>query len=185
MHHIARRSAAATMAVAGAALLFTAGCSDDNKDNNSSGTTSMSPGMTMSGSPAAGAPGGGQASGETKIPGANGQEFTIAGNILDKYNKEGGPQGTLGAPTGNKVDGPNGGSCQEFTGGAICWSQQTDAHIVWGDIRGAWEQNGGVNGKLGYPTSDEKDSQGGKEADFTGGNITWNSSNRQTQVNPK
>ncbi|MEU6564914.1 LGFP repeat-containing protein [Nocardia nova] len=190
MHHFARRSAAAAMALAGAALLFTAACSSDDNDNNSSATTTAgmaeTTGAMASGTTTPGEmPSGTAAATETKITTQNGQEIAVSGNILAKYNEMGGAQSPLGEPTGAAVEGPNGGSCQEFTGGAICWSEQTQAHVVWGDIRTAWEGEGGVNGHLGYPTSDEKDNPNGKESDFTGGTITWNSSDRQTQVTPK
>lgn len=195
MHHFARRSAAVVMAFAGTALLFTAACSNDNSDNSSSGTTThagmtettgaMATGTTTPGTMAPGTTTPGAAATETKIATQNGQEIAVSGHILTKYTGMGGVQSPLGEPTGASVQGPNGGSCQEFTGGAICWSEQTDAHVVWGDIRTAWEDNGGVNGKLGYPTSDEKDNPTGKESDFTGGTITWNSADRQTTVTTK
>ncbi|MFI7193500.1 LGFP repeat-containing protein [Nocardia nova] len=197
MHHFARRSAAVVMAFAGTALLFTAACSNDNNDNNSSGTTTthagaaettgaMATGTMATGTMTPGeTPPGTVAATETKIATQNGQEIAVSGHILTKYTDMGGVQSPLGEPTGASVQGPNGGSCQEFTGGAICWSEQTDAHVVWGDIRTAWESNGGVNGKLGYPTSDEKDNPTGKESDFTGGTITWNSADRQTTVTAK
>jgi uncharacterized protein with LGFP repeats len=107
----------------------------------------------------------------------------VSGQVLAKYNEMGGASSPLGMPTGNSVAGPNGGSCQEFTGGAVCWSEQTGPHVVWGEIRKAWEGDGGVNGKLGYPLSDEKDSATGKESDFAGGTITW--VNNQTTIHPK
>ncbi|WP_258562283.1 LGFP repeat-containing protein [Nocardia africana] len=188
------------MAFAGTALLFTAACSNDNSGNSSSGTTThagmtettgamatgtTTPGTTTPGTMASGTTAPGAAATETKIATQNGQEIAVSGHILTKYTGMGGVQSPLGEPTGASVQGPNGGSCQEFTGGAICWSEQTDAHVVWGDIRTAWEDNGGVNGKLGYPTSDEKDNPTGKESDFTGGTITWNSADRQTTVTTK
>ncbi|WP_227980051.1 LGFP repeat-containing protein [Nocardia spumae] len=191
MHHFARRSAAVAMAFAGAALLFTAACSNDDNDNNSSATSTTTGMAETTGAMASGTmtsgetPSGSAAASETKIATQNGQEITVSGHILTKYTEMGGVQSPLGEPTGASVEGPNGGSCQEFTGGAVCWSEQTNAHVVWGDIRTAWEGNGGVNGNLGYPTSDEKDNPTGKESDFTGGTITWNSSDRQTTVTPK
>lgn len=175
MHHFARRSAVTTMALAAAALLFT-GCSSSN-DNSSSSTTTAA--ATATNETSANQTGANGAATETKIQTPNG-EFTVSGQLLAKYNQMGGPAGTLGAPTGNSVNGPNGGSCQEFVGGAICWSQQTEAHVVWGEIRKAWDSHGGINGKLGYPTSDEKDIANGKQSDFTGGTITW--VNNQTSV---
>lgn len=189
MHQFARRSAAATMAFAGAALLFTAGCSSDDTDSNmpdaGSAMSEASGAMTSGTEGSGGMPSGSAAASETKIMTQSGQEITVSGNILAKYTEMGGAQGTLGEPTAEAIEGPNGGSCQEFTGGAICWSEQTQAHVVWGDIRQAWEENGGVNGNLGYPTSDEQDTEMGKESTFTGGSITWNSGDRQTTVTPK
>lgn len=189
MRHFARRTAATTMTLAAAALLFTA-CSSNNNSSSgssssttaaaeSSGTTAAeSTSATAAESPSAAA----GPTGTTTIQTPNG-EFTLSGHILAKYNEMGGASSPLGAPTGNSVSGPNGGSCQEFTGGAVCWSEPTGPHVVWGEIRKAWEGDGGVNGKLGYPASDEKDTVGGKESDFTGGTITW--VNNQTTITPK
>ncbi|WP_067681932.1 LGFP repeat-containing protein [Nocardia miyunensis] len=197
MHHFARRSAATTMTLAAAALLFTAACSSNDNNSSSSTTTanaSAANGANESGANESGANKSGANESGANKSGANGAaeetkiqtpagEIAVSGHLLAKYNEMGGPAGTLGAPTGNSVNGPNGGSCQEFTGGAICWSEQTDAHVVWGEIRKAWDSNGGLNGKLGYPTSDEKDIANGKQSDFTGGSITW--VNNQTSVTMK
>ncbi|MQY19787.1 LGFP repeat-containing protein [Nocardia macrotermitis] len=189
MHHFARRSAATTMTLAAAALLFTAACSSNDSSSSSSSTTNAAAtsatgaanesGANQSGANESGA---NAAGGETKIQTPNG-EISVSGHLLAKYNEMGGPAGALGAPTGKSVSGPDGGSCQEFTGGAICWSEKTDAHVVWGEIRKAWDGHGGINGKLGYPTTDEKDIANGKQSDFTGGTITW--VNNQTSVTEK
>ncbi len=173
MHHLARRTAATIMTLAAASLLFTACSNNDN--SSSSGSSSSTTTAAESTSAAAGPT-------ETKVQTPNG-ELTISGHLLEKYNAMGGASSPLGAPTANSVSGPNGGSCQEFTGGAICWSEPTGPHVVWGEIRKAWDGDGGVNGKLGYPASDEKDTVGGKECDFTGGTITW--VNNQTTITPK
>lgn len=187
MNHFARRSAATTLTLAAAALLFTAACSSDN--NNSANTPAPTSATKESAAKETGASETGAngtvangAAVETKIQTPAG-EIGVAGHVLTKYNEMGGPAGTLGAPTGNSMNGPNGGSCQEFVGGAVCWSEQTGAHVVWGQIRKAWDGNGGINGKLGYPTSDEKDIADGKQSDFTGGSITW--VNNQTSVTMK
>ncbi|MFI5777993.1 LGFP repeat-containing protein [Nocardia sp. NPDC051570] len=146
------------MSLAAGTLLCT-GCSkDDNKDSSAA----MSSAGSVTGSAAA----------ETKISTQNG-DITVSGRILAKYTEMGGPEGALNQPTGSSVSGPDGGSCQEFVGGAICYSEKTGPHVVWGEIRKAWEADGGVNGKLGYPTTDEKDITGGKQSDFTAGSISW------------
>ncbi|GAB2724596.1 LGFP repeat-containing protein [Nocardia thraciensis] len=185
MHHIARRTAACTMALAAATLAF-AGCSnDDNKDSDSSASSTSAMATTTPAATSENAMGGeAGAATETKIATPNG-EFTVSGNILAKYTEMGGAQGALGAPEKASVDGPDGGTCQEFTGGSICWSEKTGPHVVWGDIGVEWENNGGVNGKLGYPTTDEKDIAGGKESEFTGGTISWNAADRKTTVTEK
>ncbi|WP_024800056.1 LGFP repeat-containing protein [Nocardia sp. BMG51109] len=183
MHHFARRTAACTMTLAAATLLF-AGCSNDDdngNDSGSSGSATTSEAATTSEHAMGGESG---AATETKIATQNG-EIAVSGNILQKYNEAGGATSPLGEPTAAAVGGPEGGSCQEFTGGAICASEKTGAHIVWGDIRTEWESNGGVNGSLGYPTTDEEDADAGKKSDFTGGSISWNSTDRQTTVTPK
>jgi uncharacterized protein with LGFP repeats len=186
MHHFARRSAATTLTLTAAGLLFTAACSSNDHDNSAATSPAAAATSAAKESGAketgAGETGANGAAAETKIQTPAG-EITVAGNVLTKYNEMGGPAGTLGAPTGNTMNGPNGGSCQEFVGGAICWSQAADAHVVWGEIRKAWDGNGGINGKLGYPTSDEKDIADGKQSDFTGGTITW--VNNQTSVTMK
>jgi uncharacterized protein with LGFP repeats len=167
MHHFARRTAAFTLALAVATLLFT-GCSkNDNKDNDPAAATTTTAVTTAHDMSASGMVT------ETRIA-TQGGEIAVSGHILTKYTETGGPEGTLGRPSLASVSGPDGGSCQEFAGGAVCYSDQTGAHVVWGDIRTSWEADGGINGTLGYPTSDEKDNADGtKESDFTGGSISW------------
>ncbi|MDF2584676.1 MAG: repeat-containing protein, partial [Mycobacterium sp.] len=54
---------------------------------------------------------------ETKIAGADGTEYTVAGPILAKYNTldEAGKT-ALGAPTGEQQSNPDGGVYQQFDG---------------------------------------------------------------------
>ncbi len=181
MHHLARRTAAVTTTLAAAALLFT-GCSNSNNDSSSSTTSSSAMETSATSATSAETTTAAAGAGETKIQTPNG-EFTVSGHVLAKYQEMGGASSPLGAPTANAVSGPDGGSCQEFTGGVVCWSEKTQAHVAWGEIRKKWESEGGVNGKFGYPTSDEKDVSGGKESDFTGGTISW--VNQQISVTMK
>ncbi|PXX68744.1 LGFP repeat-containing protein [Nocardia tenerifensis] len=198
MHHFARRTAGYTALLAAAGLVV-AGCSkDDDNDKNDTVASSIS---SISSSVASSAatvtssvlqtttvpmgtteqrtPG---AAEETKIATQRG-DITVSGSILDKYVASGGPSGALGAPLEAQEDGPDDGKYQDFVGGTIYKAKDSDAHIVWGEIRKAWEDNGGAKGKLGYPISDEKDIAGGKESDFTGGTITW--VDGKTTVTPK
>lgn len=123
------------------------------------------------GAPAAGAPGTGAAD-STTIVTPNGS-FVVQGIILQKYNATGGASSPLGLPTASEAPAPNGGQFSTFDGGAIYWTPQTGAHIVWGGIRDAWERDGGAGGPLSYPTSDEETIPGGWQSQFQHGTITY------------
>ncbi|QLY32720.1 esterase [Nocardia huaxiensis] len=169
MHHFARRTAGIIAAVS-LVTVFAAGCDKDDKDGKSETgmatmTTTMAP-MTDHDHDETGE------AKETKIATRNG-EIEVSGDFLAKYNELGGPTGALGMPTGEDEDAPGGGKYQDFAGGAIYSSPATGTHVVWGEIRKAWDENGGPGGKLGYPTTDEMDIADGKQSDFTGGTITW------------
>ncbi|MFE3543629.1 LGFP repeat-containing protein [Nocardia sp. NPDC059177] len=203
MNHFARRSAAGGAAVlAAAGLLLAAGCSDDDndtaKDKIATVTSMMGGGPTTT--PGAGSTtttgagtetttgmattSGTAAAGEsTTISTPDDGDIVVSGEVYKKYVAAGGTNSPLGLPEDPQEAGPNGGEYQDFDGGTIYWSSDSGAHIVWGEIREAWEDNGGANGTLGYPTSDEKDIPGGKQSDFTGGTITWVGG--ETTVTPK
>ncbi|MEV0110368.1 esterase [Nocardia sp. NPDC050799] len=206
MHHFARRSAGFTMALAAAGLLV-AGCGDDNSVSDTVGsvTSAVMPGgdnATTGPTAAPGAEGsptettGAEGSptpdedpnadaGETTVQTPDGNEITVKGSIYQKYTEAGGPTGTLGMPEGEEQVAGDGGRYQNFSGGTVFFSEDTGAHIVWGDIREAWEANGGADGQLGFPTSDEENTPDGKQSEFEGGTITWNSSDRSTTVTEK
>ncbi|NEW42291.1 esterase [Nocardia cyriacigeorgica] len=206
MHQFARRTAGFAMAIAASGLLV-AGCGDDDSDtaNDTVGsmTSMMAPGETGPMGPGetghmdhdgsatgtampTGTATGGEtpgAMGETKINTPNG-EIVVSDVIYTKYVETGGPDSPLGAPEEAEESGPNGGRYQDFVGGTIYWSPDSGAHIVWGDIRETWEENGGANGTLGYPVTDEETTaDGGKKSEFTGGTIVW--VNGQTTVTEK
>ncbi|MBF6300765.1 esterase [Nocardia amamiensis] len=181
MHHFARRTAGFT-AVLAAAGLVVAGCGDDEDADTAATTTTW---MTTIASPTTttaatatddedrnttGTPG--AAAEETRIMTPAG-EITVSGDIYDKYIQSGGPTGPLGLPLQAQEDGPDEGDFQDFVGGTIAEAKDSEPYVVWGEIRKAWEENGGPGGRLGYPISDEKDIPGGKQSDFTGGTITW------------
>ncbi|MFI1911803.1 LGFP repeat-containing protein [Nocardia sp. NPDC020380] len=182
MHHFARRTAGIIAALALVTALGAACDKDkDNKDNKSSATSTSMTANSTTEAPATSAEAGGAT--ETKIATPGGGEIAVAGGILDKYNQMGGVTSPLGLPTGPATDAPDGGKVQEFDGGAIYSSPTHGTHVVWGEIRKAWEADGGAGGKLGFPTSDEYDIPGGKQSDFSGGSITW--VNGQTTVTQK
>jgi len=58
---------------------------------------------------------------------------------------------------------------------SIYFSDQTgQAHSVQGSIRQVWRQNGGAQGRFGFPTSDEQPTPEGWTHHFQHGTITWN-----------
>lgn len=204
MRQITKRTAAFAAATAAVALVAV-GCGEDDKasdvvesakssagqlteslkpsaseESGAEGSSTTAEGSAAESTEASGTEGAG---GETTIAGPDGQEYTVAGPILAKYTASGGPTSPLGAPTSAEEAAPGGGKYQEFVGGIIYWNDKTQAHVVWGKIREAWETEGGPEGSLGYPISDEKDIPGGKQSDFENGHITF--VNNETTVVPK
>ncbi|MCP2316352.1 LGFP repeat-containing protein [Nocardia amikacinitolerans] len=188
MHH-ARRTAGFTVALAAAALLI-AGCGGDDSNESDSVLTTPTLGMTTAPMATTHTEAHGtdnpdtddrdtadqtpDAADETRIPAqGGGEEVTVSGDIYDKYMEAGGPEGPLGAPIEAQESAPNNGKYQDFVGGTIYEPEDGEPHIVWGEIRKAWEENGGAAGELGYPVSDETDIPGGKKSEFSGGTITW------------
>jgi hypothetical protein len=116
------------------------------------------------------------------MTGANGAVYAVQGPILDKYNSlDEKARKDLGAPTGNQQTNPDGGIYQQFDGGVII--SKTQAYVVWGKIRDKWNQLGGSQGKLGYPTSDEVDTPDGlKKSTFEHGTITWKPGDAEATV---
>lgn len=109
-------------------------------------------------------------------------QYVLQGAILQKFNESGGSTGPLGVPISNEMPGPNGGQYTKFQSGVIYWKPNTGAHIVWGGIRTAWEDNGGAGGPLGYPTSDERPVPGGTQSDFEHGTIAFTDSQAHVEM---
>jgi uncharacterized protein with LGFP repeats len=183
------RAARAFAAVAAAGLL-TVGCSSDDVPSvgemtegaKSAAESGMSKAESaknnaeseLNDASASGSAAGEDGSGEsTQVNSPSGEAVTVQGATLAKYNESGGAEGKLGAPLGAAEEGPDGGSCQEFERGLICDGGSTDAQIVWGEIRKAWEGQDGQNGELGYPTGDEELNGGTYSQEFEHGSISW------------
>lgn len=98
--------------------------------------------------------------------------------VLSKYNALGGTSSRLGAQTLPLYCGlRNGGCYRQYNGGQIIWSGATGAMAVYFSAIGAiWRDWGGVDGRLGYPTSDETCSATACSQDFQGGGIFWSNS---------
>ncbi|WP_427007300.1 hypothetical protein [Pseudarthrobacter sp. H2] len=98
-----------------------------------------------------------------------------SGDVRAAWARTGFLTGILRYPTSDVVCGQPGGGCyQDYQGGAIIWSPSTGAHPTAGAIRIAWASTGFLNGRLGYPTSDEHPIGGGSVAqNYQGGQISW------------
>ena len=116
------------------------------------------------------------------MTGPNGAVYTVSGPILDKYNSlDDKAKKDLGPPTHEQVTNTDGGIWQTFDGGVII--SKTQAYVVWGKIRDAWNALGGSAGKLGYPTSDEQTAPDGvKKSTFQHGTITWKPGDAEATV---
>ncbi|MBF0660674.1 MULTISPECIES: LGFP repeat-containing protein [unclassified Rhodococcus (in: high G+C Gram-positive bacteria)] len=187
---IPRRSASIAAAVAAVGLVAV-GCGDDNSASDVVGSATSAVGSAAESvgsqaqsavesitagedaeSTGSGEPSEPAADQSSAVPGPNGEEVELSGPILAKYMEVGGAESPLGNATGNQEEVGD-GYVAEFDGGIIAWSPDTDAHIVWGEIRVAWEADGGAGGVLGFPISDEEVVPGGFRSNFQFGYITY------------
>ncbi|MCZ2403459.1 choice-of-anchor D domain-containing protein [Paenarthrobacter sp. Z7-10] len=103
----------------------------------------------------------------------------VHGAIYTRYKAAGGAAGFLRFPTTDEKGTPDGvGRYNHFSGSgrsSIYWTPATGAHSVQGAIRNKWASQGWEKGPLGYPVTDEYSVPIGRESDFRGGSLVWNS----------
>ena len=174
-----RRTVEFSAAVAASALIVS-GCHATKSNETTSSapspaTSTSAPSSAAAGTSSTSAP-------STQITGANGTAYTVQGPILEKYNSlDAQAKKDVGAPTGNQVTNLDGGIFQPFDGGVIIW--KTQAYVVWGKIRDAWNDAQASQGKLGYPTADEtKEPDGSYKSTFEHGTITWKEGDEKATV---
>lgn len=104
----------------------------------------------------------------------------IYGLIKWKYLLKGGPGSGLGYPTNDESDAGSGGGSRfnNFQNGTIIWKNGTnEAFIVRDAILSKWAENNWDSGYLGFPLSDEIETQGtngnGIHQFFENGTIFW------------
>lgn len=100
----------------------------------------------------------------------------VTGAIFAKWAELRWEQGFLGFPLTDESPTPDGvGRFNHFEGGSIYWTPGIGAHEVHGAIRELWAKSGWELGELGYPTSDEMDSDdgAGRRTLFQYGAISW------------
>jgi len=180
MRALTKRTAAFFTAIAVVASI-SAGCGQATKSGQSTSSATSSETSSAAAGPSA-TTSERAAPSTTQITGANGTAYTVEGPILAKYDSlDEKARKDLGAPTGNQQTNPDGGVYQQFDGGVIV--HKTQAYVVWGLIRDKWNELGGSQGKLGYPTSDEQDTPDGmKKSTFEHGTITWKPGDAQATV---
>ncbi|MCX6482680.1 MAG: hypothetical protein NT146_05285 [Mycobacterium sp.] len=99
--------------------------------------------------------------------------------INDRYSTFGGESSLLGSAVGEAVDVP-GGAERDYQGGAIFYSKDTGAHVMYGVILDRYKALGGPGTSgLGFPTNDETGTgdSAGRFNDFSapeGAAIYWN-----------
>lgn len=95
------------------------------------------------------------------------------GVIRDKWASTGFESGRMGYPTSDVVTGlKEGGSYQNYQGGAILHTPANGAHLSVGAIRSVWASLAFEHGTMGYLTTDEYPVTGGVAQDYQGGVIT-------------
>lgn len=118
------------------------------------------------------------------IESLNFEDNSIPSNIIDNIMRKHQQFAfTLGNPSSDIL--PNGdskGYYQKFYKGYVIWHPQFGAHEVHGGISDKWNDLGRENGALGYPISDEHDTDGGRQSDFEKGHITWLQENKEITV---
>ena len=98
------------------------------------------------------------------------------GDIDSEYTRMRAETGPLGPPRAPEQTTANGDASVRFYAyGAIYWTPNGGAHAMYGPIFQAWIAQGGEHSKLGYPTTDEDDTDGDstRSQTFQGGTITW------------
>lgn len=101
--------------------------------------------------------------------------WDVRGEFNGVWAKAKAEAGPLGYPTG--ASACTDGLCvQAFQGGTVLKDGSAPVRSVWGGIHAAWTANGGANGKLGLPISDERAEAGKVVQDFEHGRIVWSPS---------
>lgn len=183
MRKATQRAAAVSAAVLGVALIGT-GCSTTKEKTSEALSSASSVASSASSviSSAVSAPEESAAASSTEMTGADGKEYAVSGPILAKLDSlDATAKQDLGEPTGAEQKNPDGGVYQQFDGGVIVHT--TRSYVVWGKIRDKWNELGGSQGKLGYPTSDETtNADGTKQSTFEHGVVTFKTGDTEATV---
>ena len=113
----------------------------------------------------------------------------VTGQVLAKYESVGGPQGDLGFPASDEVDGglPTESRMTSFAAKdkpVIFWTPDYGAVIVRGAMNAAWQKLDGAKGPLGAPMADQTESGNVITQRFSGGVINWDRSKNTFSTEP-
>lgn len=112
----------------------------------------------------------------------------LTGQVLDKYESVGGPEGDLGFPVTGEVDGGITNSRMSTFAAedkpVIFWTPDYGAVIVRGPINAAWAELGGGEGPLGAPTADQTEDGDVITQRFSEGAISWDRSTNSFTTEP-
>ncbi|WP_029111065.1 hypothetical protein [Mycobacterium sp. URHD0025] len=102
----------------------------------------------------------------------------VTGQLLEKYESVGGPEGDLGFPTAGESEGGLGPNSRISTFAAadnpvIFWTPDYGAVIVRGAMKAAWDKLGGAKGALGAPMADQTEDGSVISQRFSGGAVSW------------
>ncbi|BBX17278.1 hypothetical protein CRI77_04820 [Mycolicibacterium duvalii] len=112
----------------------------------------------------------------------------VTGQVLEKYESVGGPEGDLGFPTASEVDGGVTPSRMSTFAAednpVIFWTPDHGAVIVRGAMKAAWDKLGGAAGELGAPVADQTQNGAVISQRFSNGAISYDTANQTFTAEP-
>jgi uncharacterized protein with LGFP repeats len=113
----------------------------------------------------------------------------VTGQVLEKYESVGGPEGDLGFPTNSEADGGFGSNSRISTFAAedkpvIFWTPDHGAVIVRGAMNAGWSKLDGAKGPLGVPVADQTENGDVVTQRFSEGVLSYDRSNGRFTAEP-
>lgn len=113
----------------------------------------------------------------------------VTGQVLEKYESVGGPDGDLGFPTSSEADGGLGSNSRISTFAAkdqpvIFWTPDYGAVIVRGAMNAGWSKLDGAKGPLGAPVADQTENGDTVTQRFSDGVLSYNRATGRFSTEP-